>query len=156
MSELVIKKCTIADLEGASNIQEILDEYAAESSPSIKGLPRPMAKVDTYKHLESMNAIHIIGAFSDAVLIGYIIIIAPIMPHYSIRIAVSESFFVLKEHRKTGAGLKLLRAAEEWAKEQGACGILVSAPTDGDLAEVLPRTGYTETNRVFFRSLGDE
>lgn len=153
---LFIKKCTIADLECAPNIQDILAEYAAESSPPIRGLPRPLAKVDTYKHLESINAIHIMGAFFDDLLIGYIIILAPIMPHYSIRIAVSESFFVLKEHRKTGAGLKLLHAAEIWAKEQGACGILVSSPLGGDLAEVLPKVGYTETNRVFFRSLGDE
>lgn len=153
---VVIKKCTIADLEAASNIQNILAEYAAESSPDIEGLPRPMAKVDTYKHLETVNAIHIMGAFFDEILIGYIILIAPVMPHYSIRMAVSESFFVLKEYRKTGAGLKLLRAAEDWATGEGACGILVSSPTGGDLADVLPRVGYTETNRVFFRSLGDE
>lgn len=153
---LVIRKSTIAELEAAPNIQQILDEYAAESSPNIKGLPRPMAKVDTYKHLESVGAIYTMAAFLDDLLIGYIIIIAPIMPHYSIRIAVSESFFVLKAYRKAGAGLKLLHAAEAWAKEAGALGILVSSPTEGDLAEVLPAIGYTETNRVFFRSLNDE
>lgn len=152
MSDLVIKKCTIADLEGAPNIQEILDEYAAESSPSIKGLPRPLAKVDTYKHLESINAIHIIGAFFKDVLVGYIIIVAPVLPHYSIRIAVSESYFVLKSCRGTGAGTKLREAAEKWSKEAGAIGILMSAPLDGDLAEVLPHVGYQETGRVFFKS----
>lgn len=151
--KVIIKKCTIAELEAAANIQDILAEYADESSPSIKGLPRPLAKVDTYKHLETMDAIHTIGAFFDDLLVGYIIIVAPVMPHYSVRIAVSESFFVLKEYRKTGAGLKLLHAAEDWAAQEGACGILVSSPTGGDLAEVLPKIGYAETNRVFFRSL---
>ena len=153
---LVIRKCSISELEVAPNISILLDEYAAESAPLIKGLPRPLAKIDTYKHLESIAAIHTIGAFFHDLLIGYIIILAPIMPHYSVRIAVSESFFVLKEYRKTGAGLKLLRSAEEWAKEVGGFGILVSSPFGGDLAEVLPRVGYTETNRVFFRSLKDE
>ncbi len=153
---LVIKDCTIAELEAAPNIHALLDEYAAESSPSIKGLPRPLAKADTYKHLENAGAINVIGAWLDNFLIGYIITVAPIMPHYSVRMAVSESFFVLKEYRKTGAGLKLLHAAEDWAKDSGALGILVSSPTGGDLANVLPRIGYTETNRVFFRSLGDE
>lgn len=156
MSDLVIKKCTISDLEASPNIQDILAEYAAESSPSIKGLPRPLAKVDTYKHLESMNAIHTIGAFLNDLLIGYIIIVAPVMPHYSIRIAVSESFFVLKGYRKTGAGTKLRIAAEDWSKEAGAYGLLMSAPAGGDLAEVLPRVGYAETGRVFFRSFRDE
>lgn len=153
---LVIRDCTIAELEAAPNIRAILDEYAAEASPSIKGLPRPLAKADTYKHLESVGTIHTIAAYLGDTLIGYIITVAPIMPHYSVRIAVSESFFVLKDYRKTGAGLRLLRAAESWAKNAGALGVLVSAPLGGDLAEVLPRIGYTETNRTFFRSLGDE
>lgn len=151
---LVIRKCTIAEIESAPNIAQILEEYAEESA--IKGLPHPFAKVDTYKHLESINSIHVIGAFFNDVFIGYIIILAPVMPHYSVRIAVGESFFVSKEYRKTGAGLKLLRAAEDWAKEASAKGILISAPFGGSLAEVLPHVGYTETNRVFFRNFSDE
>lgn len=150
---LVIRKSTISELEAAPNIQVILDEYAAESSPRIEGLPRPMAKADTYKHLESTNTIYTIGAFLADLLIGYIIIVSPILPHYSIRIAVSESYFVLKAYRGTGAGNKLREAAEEWSKQAGAIGILMSAPLDGDLAEVLPRVGYSETGRVFFKSL---
>ena len=153
---LVIRKCSIAELESSPNIANILEEYAAESSPSITGLPHPLAKVDTYKYLEAAGAIHTIGAFIDDLLIGYIIMLAPILPHYSVRIAVSESFFVLKAHRKTGAGTKLRHAAEDYAKKAGAIGILISAPVGGDLAEILPHVGYTETNRVFFRSIGDE
>jgi len=150
---LEIRKCTIAEIESASNIDEILEEYAAESA--IKGLPHPFAKVDTYKHLETVNAIHILGAFFDDDIKGYIIGLSPVYPNYSVRVAVAESFFVLKTYRHTGAGLKLLRAAETYAKGANACGMLVSAPLEGALVEVLPHVGYTETNRVFFRSLAD-
>jgi GNAT superfamily N-acetyltransferase len=73
------------------------------------------------------------------------------MPHYSVRIAVGESFFVSAEHRKTGAGLKLLKAAEDYAKEINSSGLLISAPLGGNLAEILPHVGYVETNRVFFK-----
>lgn len=31
--------------------------------------------------------------------------------------------------------------------------MMVSAPAGGRLAEVLPRSGYRETNRVFLRAL---
>ena len=38
--------------------------------------------------------------------------------------------------------------------EDGAVGLLVSAPTGGSLAAVLERSkGFRETNRVFFREL---
>lgn len=148
---LVIKNCTVVEIESAPNITEILEEYAAESA--IKGLPHPFAKVETYKHLENTKSIFIIGAFLDDIFIGYIIMLSPILPHYSVRVAVVESFFVAKEYRKTGAGLKLLHEAEKQATEVAARGILISAPFGGNLAEVLPHVGYEETNRVFFRRL---
>jgi GNAT superfamily N-acetyltransferase len=147
----VIKKCTIADLESAPNIADLLVEYAAESS--IDGLPKPSAKVDMYKHLESLGTLSTFGAFINDALIGYITVLSPIMPHYSTIIAVAESFFVAKEYRKTGAGLKLLHEAESHARAVGSPGLLVSAPFGGNLAEVLPHIGYNETNRVFFKSL---
>ena len=69
-------------------------------------------------------------------------------------VATTERFFV-KAHRKTGAGLRLLRAAEEKARALGSPGLLVTAPFEGDLFQVLPRVGYQETNRVFFKSLAE-
>lgn len=147
---LIIRKCFISELENEDNIDEILAEYADESA--IAGLPAPAAKVDMYKHLESIGSLYTLGAFADGSLIGYITVLTPVLPHYSAVIAVVESFFVLKAHRKTGAGLKLLHEAERYAGSVGSPGILVSAPFGGDLAEVLPHVGYIETNRVFFRS----
>ncbi len=151
---LVIRKTTILELETLPNIQALLSEYASESA--IKGLPSPVAKVDLYKTLEVSGALYTLGAFLDDLIIGYITILAPVLPHYSALVAVAESFFVAKEYRKTGAGLKLLREAESYAKEIGSPGLLVSAPFGGDLAEVLPNVGYTETNRVFFRNFGND
>lgn len=141
-------------MESSPNIAEMLEEYAAESS--IEGMPSPTAKVEMYKHLESTGDIHIIGAFLGEMLIGLITVLSPVLPHYSVRVAVAESFFVSKIHRYTGAGLKLLKEAEEYSKNIGSRGLLVSAPFGGDLAEVLPHVGYAETNRVFFRGLGDD
>ena len=153
-NNLIVRHCTISEMEAAPNIMELLEEYAAESS--ISGLPHPSAKVDMYKHLEIMGEIYPIGAFLGDMLIGFITVLAPVLPHYSARVAVAESFFVSKEYRSSGAGLKLLHAAQNRTKEANACGLLVSAPLGGDLAEVLPHVGYTETNRVFFRSFGNE
>lgn len=150
---LTTRQCTIAEIEHAPNIAALLAEYAVESS--IGGLPHPAAKMDIYRHLESVGAIYPIGAFLDDMLVGFITILSPVNAHYGIRIAVAESFFVAKEYRKTGAGIKLRKAAEAHAKEIGSCGLLISAPIGGYLAEVLPHAGYTETNRVFFRNLSD-
>lgn len=149
-----IKKCTIADIESAPNLVALLEEYAAESA--IGGLPHPNVKKEMYKDLEKAGALQTIAAYSGDTLVGFITVLAPIMPHYSVRVAVGESFFVAKEWRKTGSGLKLLRAAEGYAKESGAYGLLISTPFGGNLAQVMPHVGYSETNRVFFKAIAHE
>lgn len=151
---VIIRKTTILEMESLANIHELLDEYSAESA--IDGLPTPKAKVDNYKTLEASGSLYILGAFLNDLMVGYITILFPILPHYSALVAVAESFFVAKAYRKTGAGLKLLKEAELHAKSAGSPGLLVSAPFGGNLAEVLPHVGYGETNRVFFKGFTHE
>lgn len=148
---LHIRRVTIAEMEAQPHIYTMLEEYAAESA--IKGLPHPAAKASTYKNLEAIGTLVSFGAFDEERLIGYINVMLPVLPHFDQMIAVSESFFVLKEFRKTGAGLKLLRIAETFSFEKGSPGFLVSAPLFGDLCDVLPSVGYVPTSCVFFKNL---
>lgn len=145
---LDVRPCSVADVLGASTIGQIAEEYAESS---IKGLPTPMAKMDMYQHLEASGALSVFGAFVDGALVGFISVLCTVMPHYSVSLAVCESFFVLKSFRKTGAGLRLLNLAEERARSIGAPGLLISAPYGGILAGVLPRVGYAPSNTVFFK-----
>lgn len=123
--------------------------YGAEAK--IAGMPPPVTKFDAYRHLEASGMFKAFGAFKDDALVGFISLIVPLIPHYGSPIGTSESFFVAKEHRHTGAGLKLLKAAELQAQTMGALGLFVSAPIASDLAKVLPRRGFTATNIVFFK-----
>lgn len=150
---LTVGRSSIAALEAAPNIDALLAEYAAESA--IAGLPPPAAKVETYRRLEAAGLLHTFTALHDGELAGFITVLASDLPHYGTTVAVSESFFVAQTHRKSGAGLRLLRAAEDKARALGSPGLLVSAPFGGRLFEVLPRVGYRETNRVFFKKVSD-
>lgn len=145
----VVGPSSVAAIWNAQNSQALFDEYAGESA--IRGLPSPSGRQDIYLHLESAGLLHAFSAIRDDCLIGFVTVLATVLPHYGCVVAVSESFFVAKAHRKAGAGLRLLRAAEDKARTLGAPGLLVSAPYGGDLFKVLPRTGYTETNRIFFK-----
>jgi len=148
-----VQASSVSEIEAASNFGELLAEYASESA--IAGMPAPAARMETYRHLESAGMLHVFSALSDGQLVGFITVLAPVLPHYGVAVAVSESFFVARAHRKTGAGLKLLREAEAKAASLGSPGLLVSAPFGGDLFHVLPRVGYAETNRIFFKKMGD-
>ena len=145
-----IVKIKISDTWEAPNWPQILMEYALEAS--IEGMPTTAPNKELYTKLEGLGVIHTFGAFLDKMLIGYITVMAVPGTHYeTATIFSTESFFVLKEHRKTGAGLRLLRAAETLAKGLRAPGLLVSARVDNSLPQVLGSCGYKETNRVFFK-----
>lgn len=127
-------------------------EYADESS--IAGMPPPCPNEAQYLAIAQAGIAHVLAAFSGADMIGFITLLVTTNPHYSVVIGVVESFFVASARRSTGAGLRLLHAAETRAKDRGAVGFLVSAPYGGRLADVMQALStYRETNRVFFRKL---
>ena len=148
----VIRRIAFSELYADPEFQKLVDEYAKESS--IDGMPETKPDANAYETMERLGMQHFFAAFAGEKLIGFITVLVTPVPHYSRKIGSTESFFVAKEYRSTGTGLKLLRTAEQCAKECGAVGFFVSGPTGGRLAEVMPRIkGYRETNRVFFRSL---
>ena len=148
-----VQMSRVADLERDPGLAALLVEYAAESS--IAGMPPPAARMDSYRELEMRGLLHVLSASHETRLIGFLTLLAPVLPHYGVAVAVSESFFVARAHRGTGAGLKLLRAAEDLARRLGSPGLRVSAPVEGDLFRELPRVGYAETSRVFFKKVND-
>src|SRR5690606_9497097 len=77
------------------------------------------------------------GARVDGVLVGFIVLLTSMNPHYSVVLGAVESFFVAAAHRKSGAGVKLLREARRAAKDRGAVGLLVSAPFGAELSVLL-------------------
>jgi len=146
-----VRRISFDTARSDANFSALLDEYAAESA--IDGLPKPECQVDMYKAMEDSELIHILGSFTDDKLTGFIILICGVLPHYGAVIATTESFFVSPTYRKSGAGLMLLREAERLAKSFDAVALVVTAPSGGRLAEVMPKAGYRESNAVFIRSL---
>lgn len=146
---LTVRPCTIAEIIGDQAFPALHREYAAEAS--LAGLPPPTEKLATYRAIEASGVFQAYGAFLDGALVGFVALLTPVIPHYGVAIAVTESLFVARAHRRSGAGLRLIRAAEAHARAQGSPGLLVSAPTGGRLAQVLPGLRYRETNRVFLK-----
>lgn len=149
---MIVRKTTIAELERAPNIYDLLDEYAAESA--VPGLPAPKAKVELYKQIEAGGQIQMMGAWREDELIGLAAVISTVLPHYGVVVSVMESLFVASAHRNSRAGLGLIKLAERIANEIGSPGIIVSAPTGGILEKVMPGVGYINTNTAWFKKFG--
>jgi GNAT superfamily N-acetyltransferase len=151
MSRCTIKRCPFGDLESSPFFEALLAEYATESH--IEGMPPISAKLDMYRAFDAGGHLATFCAYHGEELVGFMTIIAPVLPHYSTRTAMTESYFVAQAHRRTGAGLDLLAAGEAYAQEIGSPGLFVSAPAGSALEKVIPRRGYRQTNATFFKRL---
>lgn len=150
MEHISVKLTTVAEIESAPNLADLLAEYARESA--VDGLGDASPQFAMYHAMEAAGVTYLFGAYRGDMLIGFLIMIVSTLPHFGQVAASTESFFVASAERKTGAGLNLLRHAMAHAEHMGARGFFVSAPVQGRLETLLPAIGFRETNRVFFRS----
>lgn len=147
-----IRKSSVDEILGNKDWDAVVEKYAEESS--IEGMPRFKVDVPLYKKLESAGMLFAFAAFDDEHLIGFISILITPLPHYSEKNAKVESWFVLKEFRHSGVGLRLRNLAKELAEEKGAVGIIICAPVGGALAKTLHKDKTcVHTNDVFFMRL---
>ena len=146
-----VRNITFAEAFTDPDFTALITEYSEESA--LAGLPKPNCDPAIYRQLENAGLLHVLGAYDGMRMIGFLNLLVSTIPHYNTRVATAESYFIGFKDRPTGGGLMLLRAAEEYAKGLGAVGFLVSAPVGSRLEEFLPKTGYAETNKIFFRSL---
>jgi hypothetical protein len=142
-----IAPITLADFSAHPDAAGLLAAYALECAN--EDLPPYNPSREVYDPLEQAGVLHTLAAFEGDNLIGFLVLLVSLNPHYSVLLAVTESWFVAPEHRATGAGLELYRGARGMARGLGAKALYVSAPMGGQLAGVMAGLGARETNRVF-------
>jgi GNAT superfamily N-acetyltransferase len=146
-----IKRVSAKELFEDKNFLILGKEYEEESA--IEGLPPINLQYDIYYNLEKVNALDVIGAYKDGYLIGFIIAVSSITPHYGFLAIGTESFFVSKEHRKNNTGKKLILELEEIAKEKEATVIMMASPINGALHTAAKGFGFKPTNTMFTKVL---
>jgi hypothetical protein len=148
----MIEAVEFRTLHNSKNFDALLTEYAEEAA--LSALPIPKPQPDMYYSMERAGILHCLASYTDdRTLSGFMTLIVTVMPHYGAIIATSESYFVGSAYRQSGAGIRLLKAAEAISAGVGAVGLLVSAPVGGKLENVLPKAGYANTNRLFFKAV---
>lgn len=147
---IAVRECKVNEIFSAISFSQISDEYAAECA--IEGFPYPKPDISMYETLERYcgKMFVVLGAFTeDRVLVGFIVMMIAVNPHYGLPFGSSESFFVLPAFRKTGAGLLLLNEAKRVAKDRGAVACKFSAMVGSKLDSVLQASDSKHTNNIY-------
>ena len=150
---LEVAPCRADDVRDAPNFAALVEEYSGEVA--IRELPWPQVNWKTYQALEQAGVLHVFGARLDGDLIGFVVVVTSMSAEYGVPLTCTEAFFVAQAHRHTGAGLLLLAAAETRARALGSPGLAINAPLGGRLALLLPKCGFREVGRCFFKGFAD-
>jgi GNAT superfamily N-acetyltransferase len=143
---------SMSELINDPMFDDLVEEYRIESS--IEGMGHANWNKEIYAQLDKVGIMHLFAAHGSAGnLVGFMVVLLTVVPHYGALTATTESLFVGSRYRDGGAGLLLIKEAERFAKDRGAIGLLLSAPHGGTLSKVAPRLGYRQTNDVFFKGL---
>jgi GNAT superfamily N-acetyltransferase len=146
VSRLEVAGVTVAGLQADPDIDALLAEYEAEAaSPE---LPAVQPQWEQYAAWEREGRFEIVSVRETGKLIGFVGVLRTKVPHYGGQIAVVESIFVTSGRRRTGAGLKLIRAAKATAAYHGLA-LLITARAGSALEAILPRLGCRHSNTVF-------
>lgn len=146
---MLVRPVTASELMGRPEFPALIREYEAESKGA--GLPTADARVESYRAMEAVGALHAFAAFDGDAVIGFISVIASKALHYHRIVPVSESWFVTRPARGSLAGLRLLKAAETRADELSDLGLRISVPAGHGIERLLEREGYTLTNLVLHK-----
>lgn len=84
--------------------------------------------------------------------------LAPVWYNPSVLYAAELGWWMNEEHRGGSAALRLVRAFEGWAREQGALYVSLSAMRHGDtdvgrLCGIYEKMGYYEVERTFLKKI---
>lgn len=142
-----VRRVTVAELDEAPELSALVDEHAAESAMPELGKPAPQRA--TYYALEKAGVLFPLAAFDGDRLVGFALPIVAPPPHYGVPAATLESLFVAAADRKSGAGLDLLAAAKDLARERGARALFVSAQVGSVLDAVLRSSSARHSNNVY-------
>lgn len=125
-------------------------DHWAESEPHHRMSFDP--DLDMYRSRESQGTLILLGAFADAVPVGYAVGWVYRHQHYQVEAGWHDMLYLDPAHRHGPAGLGLMRAVEDEARKRGASLMFWTAKPGSSLHRILERTADLEEH-VYRRQL---
>ena len=145
-----IRSVSVAEVFDDPRFHALIAEYAAECANPGMGSVNPDR--NQYETMESAGVLRGIGVYDGDELVGFASYLLTPMAHFGACAATCESLFLSASHRHGLTGVRLMRKMLSQAKELGAKGLYVSAPTGSQLEKLARAMRLKQTNSVFFIS----
>lgn len=121
-----VKKISLTELFARPEFTALCDAYAEEAGNAEFGL----WSIDhtAYLATEENGVGQAFAVFDEGKLVGFAFAILTVQPHFQrVNVLFVDALFVAEEARRTGAGLRLIQALKNHARECKADGLLLGA-----------------------------
>lgn len=110
----------------------------------------------TYATLAVQDALHLVTARSDGLIVGYhLSIIKPHLHYKSSLTCFTDVFFLKKDYRKGVIGYKLLKFFRDSVKAKGVQKVYMGTKLHLDLGPMLERLGFHPIERIYSQVFHD-
>jgi N-acetylglutamate synthase-like GNAT family acetyltransferase len=110
--------------------------------------------LDVYAKLEDSGSLETFAAYIGNDMAGFATVMTYEVPHYSKKVATTESLFVSKKHRHSPAGIVLMNYIEKHARKSGCWVFFYSATKGSQLDKLLTfRKAARHSNNVYLVTL---
>ena len=114
---------------------------------------------EAYKNLENLGRLHVVTARDDFKLVGYVVCF--VMPHHmhyksSGSVALADMYYLLKDYRKGGLGIRMFKEMERGLKARGVIRAHMSCKVHEDHTKLFEGMGWNLTDYTFSKLLVSE
>ena len=111
---------------------------------------------DAYYNLEAEGKLKIFTARDGKELVGYFVVTIGTNIHYKDhQFASNDVIYLHKDYRKGFAGIRLIKFAEKYLKEDGVSVLLINTKTHKPFDKVLERLKFKPVERVYSKFIGE-
>lgn len=137
------------------------DEYLERVLPLVREHWRevgfdfePQPDAAAYRRLHDAGVLFALVAMEGDEVVGYCtVIVSPHLHNPSIVVAASDALFVRPDARRSTTAGRLIRAAEDEARERGASRFTWACRAGTGIAEMFKAHGYATADEVVMRAL---
>lgn len=111
---------------------------------------------DKYREIANLGMIRIFTAREDGELVGYFVVtIAPHLHYKDHKYALNDVIYLTPDLRAMGIGKGLISFAESVLQEAGISVLIINMKVQHPFDPLLEKLGFTSTERVYSKYIGE-
>ena len=136
-------------------------EYWDEISALGRRHALELATSDAWQHIDPKRAayeavsaaglLHVLGAFDRKTLVGYSVSVRVDHPHLAVTTLTNDLLYLDEDYRNGSAGLRLMRATEQIARDLGVNAMIWCAVAGSTLDDILMRRDDYQAHQRLYR-----